>query len=66
MKKYYGKPVGNDRKSGKITFVTKYGLEKAKSDLENTIKKVIKEIEDYEEKAEFLKELAIYIETRQK
>ena len=39
MKKFYGKPVGNDRKAGKVTFVTKYGLEKAKSDLEEKIRK---------------------------
>ena len=32
--KILGKPVGNDRKNGKVTFITKYGLEQAKHKLE--------------------------------
>lgn len=64
--KILGKPVGNDEKRGKVTFVTKYGLEKSKEILEETIEKGIKELEDYGEKAEFLKELALYIKNRQK
>lgn len=64
--KILGKPVGNDEKKGKVTFVTKYGLEKSKEILEETIEEGIKELENYGEKAEFLKELALYIKNRQK
>jgi len=61
-----GKPVGNDRELGKVTFVTKYGLEKAKEVLEDIINEGIKYILVYGEKAEFLKELALYIKNREK
>lgn len=61
-----GKPVGNDREMQKCTYVTKYGLEKAKEILSQITKESINEIEKYGEKAEFLKELAIYIENRNK
>lgn len=66
MKRFCGKPVGNDKKMNKITFVSKYGLEKAKEELEKTIEKGVKELEDYGKKAEFLRELALYIKDRQK
>ena len=61
-----GKPVGNDKEKGKCTYVSKYGLEKAKEILSQITKEAIKEIEDYGEKADFLKELALYIENRNK
>ena len=64
--KILGKPVGNDREKNKVTFVTKYGLEKAEGILEDTINKGISEIECYRERAEFLKELALYIKNRNK
>ena len=64
--KILGKPVGNDRINKKVTFVTKYGLEKSMEILDETINKSIKEIESYGEKAEFLKELALYIKNREK
>ena len=64
--KVLGKPVGNDREHGKVTFVTKYGLDKAKEKLEKVINEALNEIECYGEKAEFLKELAIYIMNRNK
>ncbi len=64
--KILGKPVGNDKKNGKVTFVTKYGLEKANEILENTIEKGIKELEEYGNKAEFLRKLALYIKDREK
>lgn len=64
--KVLGKPVGNDRERNKVTFVTKYGLEKAQEILENTIKDGIKELENYGNRAEFLKELALYIKDRSK
>ena len=61
-----GKPVGNDAERGKCTYVTKYGLEKAKKMLEELTKEAVEIAETYEEKGEFLKELAIYIKIRNK
>lgn len=62
--KILGKPVGNDREHRKVTFVTKYGLEKAKNILEEITNDALEEIKDYGEKAEFLKELSVYIMNR--
>lgn len=64
--KITGKPVGNDKKTGKCTYVAFYGLDGAKEQLNNVIDKAIKEIEIYGEKAEFLKQLALYIRDRNK
>lgn len=61
-----GKPVGNDEKNKKCTYVSKYGLEKSKEILENIIKEAIEITEKFGEKAEFLKLLAIYIKDRNK
>ena len=61
-----GKPVGNDRELGKVTFVTKYGLDKSKEMLENIINEATEELKEYGEEGEFLKELAIYIKNREK
>ena len=61
-----GKPVGNDREKNKCTYVTKYGLQEAKDILEKIIKEAIEILEPYGQKAEFLKELAIYIKDRSK
>jgi geranylgeranyl diphosphate synthase type II len=61
-----GKPVGNDRELGKCTYVSQYGLEGAKEILDNITKEAIKELEEFGEKADFLKELALYIQTRNK
>ena len=64
--KVLGKPVGNDKEHGKVTFTTKYGLEEAKLKLENIINEAIKELEIYKENGGFLRELALYIENRNK
>lgn len=64
--KITGKPVGNDRKRKKCTYISKYGLEKSKEILENIIKEAIQAIEIFGEKGEFLKALAIYIKDRNK
>ena len=61
-----GKPVGNDKEKGKCTYVTKYGLEKAKEVLEKLTKEAVEIAETYGEQGEFLKELAIYIKDRNK
>lgn len=61
-----GKPVGNDKELEKCTYVSKYGLQGAKEILNKVTKEAIDEIEEYGEKAEFLKELASYIKNRNK
>ena len=61
-----GKPVGNDKKAGKCTYVSQYGLQKSKEILNKITKEAIQELEVYGEKAEFLKELALYIQNRNK
>lgn len=64
--KVLGKPVGNDKKLKKCTYVSKYGLEKSKEILDKITKEAIEKLESFGNKAEFLKELALYIETRNK
>ncbi len=61
-----GKPVGNDKKMDKCTYVSEYGVEKAKQILDDVINEAIEQIEIYGAKAEFLKQLAIYIKNRNK
>ena len=61
-----GKPVGNDEERGKCTYISKYGLDEAKKTLKNLIEDAVKIAESYGEKAEFLKELALYIMNRNK
>ena len=61
-----GKPVGNDKKLGKCTYVSQYGLDKAKEILNKITKEAIEELNRYGEKAQFLMELANYIENRSK
>ncbi len=61
-----GKPVGNDEEKGKCTYVSKYGLEKAKSILEEITKDAIEITNGFGEKAEFLRNLAEYIKDRNK
>ena len=61
-----GKPVGNDKELGKCTYVSYYGLDGAKKELDKIIKEAIDELEIYGEKAKFLRQLAIYIRDRNK
>ena len=63
--KELGKPVGNDKERGKCTYTTKYGLEKAKEMLRNITNEAIEIISSFEN-SEFLKELALFIENRNK
>ena len=64
--KILGKPVGNDKKLKKCTYISQYGLHGAKEELERLIKEAIDELQIYQEKAEFLIELAKYIKDRNK
>ena len=61
-----GKPVGNDEARGQCTYVSKYGLEEAKKILNDITKEAIQNLEEFGEKAEFLKGLAEFIKTRNK
>ena len=61
-----GKPVGNDKELGKCTYVSYYGLDGAKEELNKIVEEAINELEIYGEKAEFLRQLAIYIKDRSK
>ncbi len=62
--KITGKPVGNDEEKGKCTYVSKYGLEKAKKILEEKTNYAVNIADSFN--AEFLKKLAIYIKDRNK
>lgn len=64
--KITGKPVGNDKELEKCTYVSYYGLDGAKKELNKIIKEAIDELEIYGEKAEFLRQLACYIKDRNK
>ena len=64
--KILGKPVGNDKQLGKCTYVSMYGLVGAKERLNQITKEAVEELKEFKEKAEFLKELAFYIQNRSK
>ena len=64
--KITGKPVGNDKEKQKCTYVSEYGLERAKEILHLITNEAISELEKFGQKAEFLQNLAKYIETRNK
>lgn len=61
-----GKPVGNDEKSHKATYVTKYGLQEAIKILNEKTEKAIELANEFGETGEFFKELAIFIKEREK
>ena len=60
------KPVCNDKELEKCTYVSKYGLQGAKKILEEITKEAIEELKEYGDRAEFLRELALYIKDRNK
>lgn len=64
--KIMGKPVGNDKEKEKSTYVTRFGLEEAEKYLDNVITEALEILEKYGEKAQFLRELTIYIKKRNK
>lgn len=64
--KVLGKPVGNDKKRKKCTYVTKYGLETAKEMLHNITIEATQIAKQYGEQGQFLVELANFIENRDK
>ena len=64
--KITGKPVGNDKEMGKCTYVSYYGLDGAKKELDKITQEAIEQLKDYGKKAEFLSQLATYIKNRNK
>ena len=64
--KVLGKPVGNDKEMGKATYVSKYGLEGAKDELNRVIESAKDDLKPFGAKAEFLSNLADYIANRNK
>ena len=61
-----GKPVGSDDKNNKATYVTLYGLENARSEVERLTKEAIGLLEDLPGDKEFLKELLLWLVNRDK
>ena len=64
--KIMGKPAGNDKEHNKCTYVSFYGIEKTKQELDKLIDDALKYLEPYGEKAEFLRGLTLYIKNRNK
>ena len=64
--KITGKPVGNDRELKKCTYVSFYGLDGAKKELNKIINEALELLNEYGDKAEFLRGLTIYIRDREK
>lgn len=60
-----GKKVGSDESNKKTTYVSLYGIEKAKQMLKETTQKAIMNIERFGPDATFLKELAEYLIVRE-
>ena len=64
--KITGKPVGNDRELTKCTYVSFYGVDGAKKELTKIINEALELLNEYGDKAEFLRGLTIYIRDREK
>lgn len=61
-----GKPIGSDEKNDKMTYVSVYGLERAKQDVEKLSKEALDILRGRPERNEFLEELVISLITRRK
>ena len=64
--KVTGKPVGNDKKKHKSTYISNYGLDKSKEMLDSLIQDACNILDKYGKKAIFLQQLAMYIKNRNK
>jgi len=62
--KNLGKPVGSDAKNQKSTYVTLTSLEEAKKLAIQTVDEAVGALDDFGEEAEFLRELATYLISR--
>ncbi len=61
-----GKPVGSDEKNDKLTYVSVYGLEKSRQDVEELSNQALEILRNRQERNEFLEELVISLITRRK
>lgn len=61
-----GKPVGNDKELEKCTYVSYYGLDGAKQELNKIIEESLEDLKQFDEKADFLRGLTVYIRDRNK
>lgn len=61
-----GKPIGSDEANKKSTFVTFYGLEGAKEILDKSVQEAIDALSIFDNKKDFLIELAKYVASREK
>ncbi|MCX8070387.1 MAG: polyprenyl synthetase family protein [Thermodesulfovibrionales bacterium] len=59
-----GKTKGADEKKKKMTYPALYGLEEAKKKADNLIETAIKTLESFDEKAEPLRQIALYLKDR--
>lgn len=61
-----GKPVGSDEKNDKLTYVSVYGLERSRQDVEKLSEEALEILRGGGEKNEFLEELIVSLITRRK
>lgn len=61
-----GKPVGSDEKNDKLTYVSVYGLERAKQDVDRLSKEALTILQNQAVRNSFLEELVISLITRRK
>ena len=61
-----GKPVGSDEKNDKLTYVSVYGLERSKQDVERLSNEALEILKSVSQRNEFLEELIISLITRRK
>ncbi|SHE52813.1 geranylgeranyl diphosphate synthase, type II [Caldanaerobius fijiensis DSM 17918] len=62
--KQLGKPVGSDAKNNKCTFVSIYGLDKARQLVQDFTKEAVEALSIFGEKSSFLREFVIYLSKR--
>jgi geranylgeranyl diphosphate synthase type II len=62
--KILGKPQGSDSENNKSTYVSIYGLDKAKELLSDNIESALTSIKQYGDSSKFLEEIALYIYKR--
>lgn len=61
-----GKPVGSDEKNDKLTYVSVYGLERSKQDVERLSREALAILRERPERNEFLEELVVSLISRRK
>ena len=59
-----GKPVGSDEKNHKTTYVSLLGVEGAREEAKQTTARALAALQEFDENAEFLRQLVIYLEQR--